>query len=343
MTHRTRPSRHRITLIGWLALLLAIAACSSSNAPTAKQPDVVRLGNMKFAHYGAIWYMKVLAPKYDLKIDERVFAKGIDIMPAIIAGEIDIAASAADAAIAGRAGGAPIYVVAGFAKGGVRIVAGTDSKITTIDQLKGKKVGVTRGGIQELMLLAELAGHNLTWSDKPDKDVQIMYLGYAELNQALIAKQIDAACNSEPYATQAIHGGFAVEILKPYDTPLGEPVRTLVMTSKMHDERPDVAARVLRLFVEATRAFTADPALAEQHVREQIFKGQLTSQEFKDAIDNAPYTTDITVEHVALTTELMQKYGVGRLTKAPKAEDWVRLGLLDQAKAAAAAPPAPGK
>ena len=54
----------------------------------------------------------------DLKIEERVFAKGLDIVPAIIAGEIDIAASAADAAIAGRAGGAPVFAVAGFARGG---------------------------------------------------------------------------------------------------------------------------------------------------------------------------------------------------------------------------------
>src|SRR5713226_8739871 len=84
--------------------------------------DVIRLGNLKFAHYGAVWYMKEIAPKYGLKIEEKVFAKGLDIIPAILAGEIDIAASALDAAIAGRAAGAPIYVVAGFAKGGVRIV-----------------------------------------------------------------------------------------------------------------------------------------------------------------------------------------------------------------------------
>src|ERR1700682_6754521 len=87
-------------------------------AGSAHAADVVRLGNVKFAHYGAVWYMKEIAPKYGLKIEEKIFAKGLDIVPAILAGEIDIAASALDAAIAGRAAGAPVYVVAGFAKGG---------------------------------------------------------------------------------------------------------------------------------------------------------------------------------------------------------------------------------
>ena len=89
---------------------------------TLAAPDVVRLGNLKFAHYGAVSYMKELAPKYNLVIEERMFAKGLDILPATIAGEIDIAASALDAAVAGRASGVPIYVVAGFARGGARIV-----------------------------------------------------------------------------------------------------------------------------------------------------------------------------------------------------------------------------
>lgn len=105
------------------------------------QPDVVRLGNLKFAHYGAISYMKEIAPKYNIKIEERMFAKGIDIAPAIVAGQIDIAASAVDAAIAARAQNIPIYVIAGFAKGGARIVIGNNSSIKSVADFKGKKSG----------------------------------------------------------------------------------------------------------------------------------------------------------------------------------------------------------
>ena len=70
-------------------LILAVCSLFFTMAAQAA-PDVVRLGNLKFAHYGAVSYMKELAPKYNLVIEERMFAKGLDILPATIAGEIDI-------------------------------------------------------------------------------------------------------------------------------------------------------------------------------------------------------------------------------------------------------------
>jgi NitT/TauT family transport system substrate-binding protein len=310
------------------AALLALAL------PAAAQ-DVVRLGNLKFAHYGAVSYMKEHCKKFGLDVQEIVFPKGIDIFPAIVKGEVDIAASAADAAIANRAGGGEVFVVAGFAKGGARLVAAADQPLAKVADLKGKKVGVARGGAQELLLLAELAKAGLTWSDKPGKDVLVVYLPFADLNQALMQKQIDAMCQSEPQSSQAINKGFGKEMLKPYDTPLGEPVRVLVMTEKMYREKPAVAQRVLDCFVDSTKLFLADPALAEKYVVEQMFKGQITGQDFKDAIGNSPYTFDVTAEHVQITTDLMVKYGVGKMTAPPKATDWVKLDLLQKAKAKA--------
>ena len=40
------------------ALAAAAAAVFLLPAPEAVGQDVVRLGNLKFAHYGAVWYMK---------------------------------------------------------------------------------------------------------------------------------------------------------------------------------------------------------------------------------------------------------------------------------------------
>jgi NitT/TauT family transport system substrate-binding protein len=310
-------------------MLFAMLACGSAGASAA---DTVKLGNLRFAHYGAVAYMKEIAPKYNLKIEERSFAKGLDIVPAMIAGEIDVSASALEAAISGRASGVPVVLVAGFAKGGVRIVGRPDLNIAGIPGLKGKKVGVTRGGPQEILLFAELAKYNLTWSDKPGKDVQIVYLVYPDLNQALLLKEIDAMSQSEPYSTQAINKKFGVEILRPYDTELGEPTRALVMTEKLYTEHKDVARRFMACFVEATKYFLDNPAVAEKYVRESMFKNQVSSQEYREAMDNASLTYDISVEHVQLTTDYMVRYGIGKMATPPKARDWVRLDLLDAAK-----------
>jgi len=309
----------------WIALALLATAGFSATSHAAD--DVIRLGNLKFAHYGAVSYIKEIAPKCGIKVDEKVFAKGPDVMQGILAGELDVGTTASEAAISGRANGAPIYVVAGFAKGGARLVAGKDSGIKSVKDLKGKKVGVTRGGIHEVLLDAELGQNGLS-----AKDVTIVYLAFADLNQALLGKNIDAMMQSEPQSSQAINKGFGVEVMKPYDTPIGEPYRTMVMTEKFYTEKRPLAEKFMRCFLEATKTFIDKPEVAEKYVREVIFKNQITKEDFYDAIGNSPYAYDITAEHIQVTTDTMAKYGTGKMAKPPVAKDWVKTDLLEQAK-----------
>ena len=299
---------------------------------SAADDNVIRLGNLKFAHYGAVSYIKEIAPQFGIMVEEHMFAKGPDVMQAILAGELDVGATASEAAISGRANGAPIYIVAGFAKGGARLVARPDAGIKSVKDLKGKKVGVTRGGIHEVLLNAELAQHGLTVSDQPGKDVQVIYLAFADLNQALLGKNLDAIMQSEPQSSQAINKGFGVEVMKPYDTPIGAPVRTLVMSEKFYTEHRAVAAKFMTCFVRATKLFIDNNAAAEKYVRETMFKNQITKEDFNEAIENSPYTYDISAAHVQTTTDVMAKTGTGKMKKPPVATEWVKTDLLEQAK-----------
>jgi NitT/TauT family transport system substrate-binding protein len=313
-------------------LSITVAVAAAFAGANANAQEVVRLGNLKFAHYGAVSYIKEIAPKCGIKVEEHVFAKGPDVMQAILAGELDVGATASEAAIQGRANGAPIYVVAGFAEGGARLVARPDVNIKAVKDLKGKKVGVTRGGIHEVLLAAELTKAGLTWSEQPGKDVQLVLLAFADLNQALLGKNLDAIMQSEPQSSQAINKGYGVEVIKPYDTPIGEPVRTLVMSEKFYKEKRATAAKFMNCFVQATKTFIDNPAVAEKYVRESVFKNQITSDDFKDAISNSPYTYDITAQHIQVTTDVMNKTGIGKMRKPPVATEWVKTDLLDEAK-----------
>ena len=310
--------------------LLTLCALAASAAQATE--DTIRLGNLKLAHFAAVSYIKEIAPKCGIKVEESTFAKGLDVMQAMIAGELDVGATASEAAISGRAKGIPIYVVAGFAKGGARLVARPDAGIKSVKDLKGKKVGVTRGSIQELLLAAELGQNGLSSSDAPGKDVQLIYLGYPDLNAALIGKNLDAIMQTEPQASQALNKNFGVEVIKPYDTPIGEPVRTLVMTEKFYKERRPLAEKFMRCFVEATKTFIDNKPMAEKYVTQTVFKGQITKDDFEDAIDNSPYSFDITAAHIQVSTDLMAKYGIGKMDKPPVASEWVKTDLLEAAK-----------
>lgn len=318
-------------MIRSFATLLAALALTATTVRA--DDDVIRIGNLKLAHFGAISYMADIGPSCGLKIEHKIFAKGLDIMQAIIAGELDAGATASEAAISGRAAGTAIYIVAGFAKGGARLVASPESGIKSIAELKGKKVGVTRGGIQEVLLAAVLGGAGITSSDQAGKDVQLIYLAYPDLNQALLNKQLDAIMQTEPQSSQAINGKFGVEVMKPYSTPIGEPVRTLVMTEKFYKEKPVAAQKLLNCFVKATKTFIDEPATAEKYVKDTLFKGQISSDDFKAAIGNSPYTMDITPEHIQATTDTMAKYGIGKMATPPKAVEYVKTDMLAKAKA----------
>lgn len=52
-----------------------------------------------------------------------------------------------------------------------------------------------------------------------------------------------------------------MKVVAPYDTPIGEPVRTLVMTERFNNERR---------------------AVAEKYVRETIVESQIGSEYFQD-------------------------------------------------------------
>lgn len=310
------------------AAIIAAAAATGLAALPAHAQDVIRVGNLKLAHFAGVSYIKEIEKECGIKVDLKIFAKGPDVLQAILAGELDVGATASEAAISGKGNGAPIYIVGGFARGGARLLATPDSGITSVADLKGKKVGVTRGSIQEVLLAAEMGKNNLT-----PKDLRIVYLGYPDLNQALMQKQVDAIMQTEPQSAQALARGFGVEVIKPYDTPVGSPIRTMVMTEKFYKEQPEAAKKFMACFVKAQDTFIKNPEVAEKFVTQDVFKGQLTPEEFRDALANSPYTIEMSADHIQKTTDVMEKYGIGKMSVPAKADEWVKTDLLDQAKA----------
>jgi NitT/TauT family transport system substrate-binding protein len=84
--------------------------------------------------------------------------------------------------------------------------------------------------------------------------------------------------------------------------------------------------------VQATKAFIDDKALAARYVQGTVFKGQISADDFNDAIANSPFSYDISAQHIQATTDLMVKTGVGRMRAPPVAQEWVRTELLAAAK-----------
>ena len=65
-------------------LAAGLLACATlASFPAHAADDVIRLGNLKLAHFAAVSYIKEIAPKCGIKVEEKVFAKGLDVMQAL--------------------------------------------------------------------------------------------------------------------------------------------------------------------------------------------------------------------------------------------------------------------
>ncbi|NTV46809.1 MAG: ABC transporter substrate-binding protein, partial [Chlorobiales bacterium] len=299
------------------------------------QEDLVRVGIIKIADRGALWYMDKIADKYGFRVSYSVYPTPGDAAKAVAKGDVDIAAPGLANAITLRNQGKPVVVIAGFSKGGLTVVGRKDLGLTTFAQLKGHKVGLIKGSNADLSFLGMLEKYKISYSEQPGKDVQILYgKSYPSLSAALLTKNIDAACFPDPFGTQAISRGYANKIGHPYDTPIGEPVRPLITSEKFYNENQALLVRMLKCLTESSKIFQTQPAVAEAFVTKTMFGGFLSGKEYRTMATNGSYTTDITVEHIQTTIDMMNRYGMIELDpKNPlKASSFVKLDLLKKAK-----------
>ncbi|MCJ7457951.1 MAG: ABC transporter substrate-binding protein [candidate division Zixibacteria bacterium] len=124
-----------------------------------------------------------------------------------------------------------------------------DSPITSIAELKGKRIG-TYSGTSQLLVLKLFLQRFMN----PDKDVQIIQVSPELQAQALMAGQFDALFTIDPYATIVIEKGFTkvlmenprVEhILNPF------PAGANAFSLKFINENPAAVEKIVAALEEA--------------------------------------------------------------------------------------------
>ena len=131
--------------------------------------------------------------------------------------------------------------------------------ITSVADLKGKKVSVNARGATEFWLAQALATAGLTLDD-----IDLQTLPFPDAVAALESGAIDAAMIGEPLASKAEADGIAVRLLA--DFPVQDVQPTMVFAnSDFLAENPDVAAAVIAGYLRAAREMMAggfgDPAI----------------------------------------------------------------------------------
>ena len=236
----------------------ASAAASATPAPTriaVKAAWVAQTANQM------IWPAAKDAgyfDKYGVDFDLSYINGSSTAVPALIASQIGLASVAGSAVVSAQAGGSDIVMVAGFLNKAIfRVIAGPG--ISSIDQLKGKTVAVTRIGNADYFAWQTIAAKQ-GWQMS---DLQFVTANDVQGQVALLqTAKVQAIAVSPPNNILGVQAG-GKEI---YDTAqLNEPEQNVgvAVTRKFATENRAVVLGVLKASVEAMARWPKDPAFVK--------------------------------------------------------------------------------
>src|SRR5581483_10294651 len=171
-------------------------------------------------------------------------------------------------AIHQKSHGEAIRVVAGAAANGVVIVAGKDSGIRTLSDLKGKRLATPQlGNTQDLS-----AKHYLLSTLKQENVDNVLPIANTEQLQLMAEGKIDAAWAPEPWGSRLIVEAGGTLVAEEKDLwPEKQFTLTLVVTTpKFLKEHPDIVAKVLKVHTSWTQRLNADRTKYQQQLGDAL-------------------------------------------------------------------------
>jgi NitT/TauT family transport system substrate-binding protein len=187
--------------------------------------------------------------KYGLDARIVVFDAGSILAQAALAGEVKISVSSGPATIASRSQGADSIIVAACVNIlPYSIVAAKG--ITDWDQLKGKKIAISRfGSGTDTAVRLVLKRYGLD----PAKDVIIVQLGTQPTRfQALVAGAIDATIISPPLDIAAKKQGYPI-VVNITELGIPYPQQVIETTDRFMRDNPQTIKNFLKGFIEGVR------------------------------------------------------------------------------------------
>jgi sulfonate transport system substrate-binding protein len=189
------------------------------------------------------------------------------------AGSIDFGSTAGSAALVAKINGNPIKSIYVYSQPEWTALVTKNDSIKKIEDLKGKRVAVTRGTDPHIFLVRALQSVGLT-----DKDITTVLLQHADGKTALIRGDVDAWAGLDPMMAQAeIEDGARLF----YRNKAANTWGILNVREQFLKDNPDLVKRVLAVYEEARkyslanydeekRAFQAVTKLSDAVVDKQL-------------------------------------------------------------------------
>lgn len=255
-----------------------VAATVTPASDSTPESDLARIevGFVPVTVFAPIFVAKDLGyyAEEGLDVDLQPFPGGSDPVVLTASGQLDAAFVGVGPAFwNGAAQGLPIKIIApGHAEGNpvatplmISRQACEDGTITSVADLKGKKVSVNARGATEYWLATALATGGLTLDD-----IQLEVLPFPDAVAGLQSGAVDAAMVGEPLATRAEQDGIAIRLAPTFPVQDIQPT-AIIGNEQWMTDHPEQAEAFVTGYMRASKLL-ADGGLDDPAVQAIIEK-----------------------------------------------------------------------
>lgn len=281
-----------------LSVLLAAAMTSALTSATAFADDTVtlRIAAQPYPLYSSIWvayelgYLEEELAAVNAEYTWTEFQSGPLVNEAVAAGEADLGYMADLPAIIAKSSGQEIEIVSNVAYGekGLAVLVPTDSEITSVAELEGKKVAYATGSYAQHLLALLLDQEGLTLDD-----VESINLSAGDQVAALSSGEVDAIVIWEQCISLLTTEGTAKVLADGTGIKRGNMV-TYAVTSYA-EEHPEVIEAYIRALDRADEYIEEDPSAAAEVIAEDF---GVDAELMETILGNFTFTTELTQDDI---------------------------------------------
>jgi NitT/TauT family transport system substrate-binding protein len=251
-----RKALFTLCAVGAALLSMALAACGSSSdsgsssstataSSGARKLTTIKVGTLPISALAPLYLgmEKGIFERHGLKLDPDVAQSGAAIVPAVMSGQQQFGFANVVSLMVAHDKGLPVKIVAKGSQAGPGasqkfegVIVKGDGPIKTPADLAGKTLAVNAvNDIGGLLISGALQKVGVD-----PKSIKFLEVGFPDVNAAVDAGRVDGAYQTEPFLSQALHGGDRVVL---YQYPrLGKEITiaSYFTSDKYAQDNPEV-------------------------------------------------------------------------------------------------------
>jgi NitT/TauT family transport system substrate-binding protein len=280
------------TILGLWLLFSALAPGAS--APAAVQMESLAVGYSSLAgHHTPLWIAVEdrIGRKYGIDL-KAIYAGRLRPQQLLVSGDVPIVVATGSGAVTSHVLGSKDQVIVAINMNKVGGGIFAKSEIKTVEDLKGKTIGVSRAGsISEIILRYVLRAK---LGLQPDRDVKMLVVGDPAVGlQALERGIVDATPLTMPLPLMAAKMGFR-ELVNYDALGITFPANTVTILRQTISKRPEMIENFLKILIEGIYIFKTNKAKSLAVMKKQLLgtSDEVLEETYKyavTALEQQPY------------------------------------------------------